>query len=114
MNLSLAVTEAAKTFHVRWRGLLGLEVNAAAPKEHWTRAKALSRRLAEGWDDGYDDLQPVAELRKYLQHQIFLMLQMPVRWEGGNPDEDEKQAIIDAMSNAVTESVPSRMTIGLR
>ena len=89
MNLSLAVTEAAKAFHARWRGLLGLEVSQDAPKEHWTRIKALTRRLAEGWTDQYDSLQPAADLRNQLQVQIYLMLQRPVRWEGGEPSDDD-------------------------
>ncbi|TDD20772.1 ATP-binding protein [Kribbella turkmenica] len=102
MNLSLAVAEAATTFHSRWRGLLGLEQNLDAPKEHWARVKALSRRLAEGWSDEYDNLKPVADLRYNLQMQLYLMLQRPVRWDGGEPGDDEKQAVIDALSNAVT------------
>ena len=101
MNLSLAVTEAAKAFHSRWRGLLGIEANVDAPKEHWTRIKALSRRLAEGWTDQYDYLQPAADLRNQLQIQVYLMLQKPVRWEGGEPSDDEKQAVLDAMSNSL-------------
>jgi hypothetical protein len=67
MNLSLAVTEAAKAFHTRWRGLLGLDMNPDAPKEHWTRVKALTRRPAEGRTDQYDSLQPAADLRNQLQ-----------------------------------------------
>ncbi|GAA4975215.1 hypothetical protein [Actinoplanes utahensis] len=102
MNLSLAVAEATKEFHARWRGLLGLETNTDSPKAHWTRVKALSRRLAEGWADGYEDLQPVANLRYELQRQIYLLLQRPLRWEGGIPSEDERQAIIDDLANAVT------------
>jgi hypothetical protein len=105
MNLSLAVMEAAKSFHARWRGLLGIEMNPDAPKEHWTRVKALTRRLAEGWEDQYGSLQPVADLRFQLQMQVYLMLQQPVRWDGGEPDDDERQAVIDAMSNAVTKKL---------
>ena len=105
MNLSLAVTEAAKAFHTRWRGLLGLDMNPDAPKEHWTRVKALTRRLAEGWTDQYDSLQPVADLRNQLQVQLYLMVQRPVRWEGGEPDDDEKQVLIDTMSNAITNKL---------
>jgi hypothetical protein len=105
MNLSLAVTEAAKAFHIRWRGLLGLDMNPDAPKEHWTRVKALTRRLAEGWTDQYDSLQPVADLRNHLQVQLYLMVQRPVRWEGEEPDDDEKQVLIDAMSNAITKKL---------
>lgn len=103
MNLSLAVTAAAKRFHARWRGLLGLEANPSAPKEHWTRVKALSRRLAEGMADEYDQLRPVADLRYELQRQVFLMLQQPLKWEGEEPDDDAKQQIIDDISNAVTQ-----------
>ncbi|MFG3424883.1 hypothetical protein [Streptomyces californicus] len=102
MNLSLAVTEAAKAFHTRWRGRLGLNSTPEAPKEHWTRVKALTRRLAEGWNDEYDDLKPVADLLYHLQMQVYLMLQRPERWSSGEPGEDEKQAILDALSNAVT------------
>ncbi|MHA7280520.1 hypothetical protein ACX80H_12275 [Arthrobacter sp. MDT2-2] len=105
MNLSLAVTEAAKNFHRRWRGLLGLDVNPDAPKEHWTRVKALSRRLADGQTDEYDDLKPVADLRNALQRQVYLMLQQPVRWQGGEPSDDERQAIIDEVQNAVTKKL---------
>jgi hypothetical protein len=105
MNLSLAVTEAAKNFHTRWRGLLGLDVNPDAPKEHWTRVKALSRRLADGRTDEYESLKPVADLRNALQRQVYLMLQQPVRWEGGEPSDDERQAIIDELQNAVTKKL---------
>lgn len=34
MSLSLALMEAAKTFHTRWRGILGLDYNRDAPKLH--------------------------------------------------------------------------------
>lgn len=103
MNLSLAVSAAARNFHTRWRGLLGLAYNADAPRQHWTRVKALARRLGEGWGvDEYDSLKPVADLRTALQVQIFLMLQRPVRWDGGDPTEEERQAVIDEISSAVT------------
>ncbi|WP_092808389.1 hypothetical protein [Rhodococcus globerulus] len=105
MNISLAVSEAAKLFHARWRGLLGLDQNPDAPKEHWTRVKALSRRLAEGWGDEYDDLKPVADLRNSLQIQIYLLFQRPLRWQGGEPSAPEKQAQMDAVMNAVTKKL---------
>jgi hypothetical protein len=78
MNLSLAVAEAAKDFHARWRGLLGLDANAEVRKEHWTRIKALSRRLAEGWADGYDNLQPVADLR----YELHFATSTPPKGQG--------------------------------
>lgn len=105
MNLSLAVAEAAKGFHSKWRGVLGIESNPNAPKEHWTRIKALSRRLSEGWQDEYETLKPVADLRYELQLQVYLMLQRPIRWENGEPSDDDKQAIIDEISNAITKGL---------
>jgi len=39
----LEMADPAKAFHTRWRGLLGLDMNPDAPKEHWTRVKALTR-----------------------------------------------------------------------
>lgn len=102
---SPGVTEAAKTFHTRWRVILGLDYNSEVPKEHWTRIKALTRRPAEGWSDEYGNLKPVAELRHHLQAQVYLMLQLPERWSKGEPSEDEKQTIPDTLSNAVTNGL---------
>jgi hypothetical protein len=48
---------------------------------------------------------PVADLRNQLQVQLYLMLQRPVRWEGGEPDDDQKQVLIDGMSNAITRKL---------
>lgn len=33
------------------------------------------------------------------------MVQRPVRWEGGEPDDDEKQVLIDTVSNAITKKL---------
>lgn len=54
-------------------------------------------------DDHYDTLMPVADLRNQLQTQVFVMLQRPVSWVGSEPSEDEKQAVIENASNAVTK-----------
>lgn len=104
-NLVLAVREAAHSFHELWSARLGLEFNSQVPKEHWTRIKALSRRFAEGWDDEYDRLKPVAELKRELDEQIYRMLQQPLRWEGGEPTDDEKQQVIDDFANAIAREV---------
>lgn len=105
MSLPHAVTEATKSFHKRWNGLLGLDPKPTVPKEHWARVKALSRRLAEEWSDEYDNLKPVADLLFELQRQLYLMLQRPVRWTGGQPNDDAIQAILDEVSNAITKEL---------
>lgn len=102
MNLSLAVAAAAEAFHLKWQAVLGIRSSSAATKEHWTRIKALSRRIAGEWADEYDTLKPISDLHFELQRQVYLMLQRPVRWEHDEPDDDTQQLVISAISQAVT------------
>ncbi|MCV7170813.1 hypothetical protein H7I41_12910 [Mycobacterium manitobense] len=104
VNVVLAVREAAAGFQARWSGLLGLESVTGHPKEHWTRIKALSRRLA-GSEDEYDTLKPVGELKRELDEQIYRMLQQPVRWEGREPSDDDKQAVFNLLVNEISKEV---------
>ncbi len=101
VNLVLAIRSAASTFHETWRPLLGLEHKAGFMKEHWTRVKALSRRLATGMADEYAWLRPVADLRKELMEQIFISIQNPIRWEGQDPSEEEKHVFYDALAGNI-------------
>ena len=102
MNLTLAIREAADQFHQAWRPRLGLEYKSGAHKEHWTRVKALSRRLANGWSDQYDNLRPVSDLHKQLGERIYVTIQEPIRWEGDEPDEDSRQQTYDHFSSTLT------------
>ena len=95
LNLVLAVKAAAEAFHDSWLPRLGLKVKPGVSKEHWARIKALNRRLAEGWRDEYDTLRPVADLHHQLQKRIYVAIQSPVRWNGTEPQEDEKQQLFD-------------------
>jgi hypothetical protein len=104
MNLVLAVKAAAESFHNAWFPRLGLEYKSGVGKEHWTRVKALSRRLATGMADHYDTLQPVADLRKELQDRIYVFVQNPLKWEK-EPDEDQKQVVFDTLA----ENIARRM-----
>ena len=97
MNLVLAVERAAESFHNGWRPRLGLSVKQGMEKEHWTRVKALTRRLVMG-ADGYDTLQPVADLKQQLQNRLYVLLQNPVNWNGPEPTDDDKQRIFDAIA----------------
>ena len=99
MNLVLAIRAAAEAFHEAWRALLGLESSPGFGKEHWTRIKALSRRLATGWADEYDTLRPIADLRKELVERIYVFVQNPVRWKKAEPADDEKQLCFDAFAD---------------
>jgi hypothetical protein len=98
MNLVLAVERAAESFHNGWRPRLGLSVKVGLDKEHWTRVKALSRRLATGIADEYDTLRPVADLKQQLQQRLYVLLQNPVEWKGPEPSDDDKQHIYDSIA----------------
>ena len=103
MNLVLAIRSAADAFHEAWRPRLGLESKPGFAKEHWTRVKALSRRLGTGWKDQYDTLRPVADLRKELVEHIYVFVQNPMRWDGLQPSDDQKQDRFDALANNLGE-----------
>ncbi|MEV3923867.1 hypothetical protein [Actinomadura coerulea] len=100
-QLTDAVVEAVRAFHIRWRGALGVSFDSEVPKKHWSSIKALTRRLSEGHTDEYRDLRPATSLRTALEYAIYRMLQKPVRWTGPEPDSDEQEAIVGDISNAL-------------
>ena len=99
MNLVLAVRSAAGAFQEAWRPRLGLESKPGFAKEHWTRVKALNRRLAAMGKDEYDTLRPVADLRQELRDRIYVFIQGPLQWEGPEPTEEERQTKYDALAD---------------
>lgn len=99
MNLTLAIHKSAIAFREAWRARLGLESNSGFSKEHWTRIKALSRRLATMGKDEYDSLRPVADLRQEMVERLYVSLQNPLHWEGPEPSEDEKQSKYDDLAD---------------
>lgn len=102
MNLALAVERAAETFRNAWRPRLGLTVKQGMEKEHWTRIKALSRRLATGIADEYDNLKPVADLKQQLQQRLYVLLQSPISWSGPEPGDDDKQHLYDTIAEELS------------
>lgn len=105
LNLVLAIQAAAAAFHEAWRPLLGLESKPGYAKEHWTRVKALSRRLAMMGKDQYDTLRPVADLRRELAERIYVFVQKPLRWDGAEPENDEKLACFDAFAENLSKGL---------
>lgn len=105
MNLALAIREAADQFQEVWLPRLGRKYKSGIDKEHWTRIKALSRRLANGWTDEYDNLRPVSDLHKQLGELIYVTIQEPIRWEGTEPSEDEKQQVFDELSSSLSSKL---------
>lgn len=100
-NLTLAIYSATQAFRDKWRALLGHDFNPGFVKEHWTRIKALSRRLALNWKDEYDSLKPVADLRWELMARLYPFIQNPLNWSGSDVSDDEKQDKVDALAEAL-------------
>ena len=78
MGMLFAVQDAVVKFHQPWRARLGIDTYANVRKEHWTRIRALTKRIGSGSDVEYDTLQPVADLHRQLQEAISLYLDNPV------------------------------------
>lgn len=89
-NLVLAIQCATESFQSR-------EETVVRP-EHWTRIKALTRRLGMFPDqDEYDTLKPVADLISSLQTELYKFLSEPVAWQPRTPgEEDEGRAMVIA------------------
>lgn len=107
MNLAFAVKNAAEGFHDIWWSRLGLADKPGASKEHWKRIWALSRRLGTpGFGDEYDNLKPVADLRKQLQDRLYILLQNPLRWDPVEPADDaHKQQVFDGLAKALSAKI---------
>ncbi|MEW6236185.1 MAG: hypothetical protein AB1656_12435 [Candidatus Omnitrophota bacterium] len=102
-NLVLAIQKAAQEFHDRWNGILGMRSISVVRPEHWTRVKALSRRLGIFKIDEYDTLRPVADLIRLLQIHVSQFLSNPFTWDPMEPHDDSTDKIesIDAIKKEV-------------
>lgn len=93
-GLLFAVQQATRDFHKRWDAILGLGQLDGVYKEHWTRIRALNRRIAEETDVEYDTLKPVADLLARLNESISKFLDSPINWTTKpNSEEEAEQAI---------------------
>ncbi len=89
-NLVLGTAAATRLFQESWESRL--------PAEHWTRVKALTRRLGYWNTDEYDTLKPVADLIRLLSEQVRAFILAPRAWKPVKPSEEECQAVIDQVT----------------
>lgn len=100
-GLEIAMHDAIDSFRDPWRARLGLTYHDAIAKEHWTRVKALSRRLANGRQDEYDNLRPVADLLSRLQEESSKWLDQPAGWRRLPRSDDERESALDQIRRSV-------------
>jgi hypothetical protein len=112
-GLEIAMRDAIDAFRNPWRGRLGLGYHDAIAKEHWTRVRALSRRLANGGDE-YSNLRPVADLLASLQEEAAKWLDRPAEWSVAPANDDEREAALDPIRQAVFSRLHDVVTTRLR
>jgi hypothetical protein len=101
-NLVLSIQKAIVEFRDPWRARLGIRSRSDIPSEHWTRVKALTRRLGDLGQDEYDNLRPVADLIACLQEHVRPFLESPLRWEPAKGATDEMMShAIDRIAQEV-------------
>ncbi len=100
-GLGFAVQRAASGFHDHWSARLGLSIDSSVSKEHWTRVKALNRRIASETDVEYSSLRPVADLVRRITEEVSNYLDVPLDWTRKPLDDEEAQAAIDPIRQAV-------------
>lgn len=102
-HLVLSIREAAEAFRLPWRARLGLESHPNESSYAWQSIKAMTRRYAEGFDDGYP-LRPASNLLTSLSIAISRFLETTTSWDG-DPTPEEKRETIDAIKAKVSTSL---------
>jgi hypothetical protein len=101
--LVLALQKGVEGFRIPWRAYLGLERHSDLQPLPWQSVKAVSRRYAEGFDDGYP-IRPASNLLNTMTLAIGRFLESPVRWEG-SPTPEERRLILDRIKAAVSKKL---------
>jgi hypothetical protein len=110
--LVLALQKGVEGFRVPWRAYLNLQRHSDHRPLHWQSIKAVSRRYAEGFDDGYD-IRPASNLLNSMTLAIARFLENPIGWEG-EPTSAEKREILDRIKAAVSQKLGQFCTLQLR
>ncbi len=107
-RLALAVQAAARDFHSLWDARLGYRHRDGVSKEHWSKVKALTRRVALHLDNyEYKHLMPVAELIARLSEEISRFLSKPAEWDPPAAEDEEAAAAIARIRTEVHTALHS-------
>ena len=100
-GLGFAVQRAADSFQKAWAARLGRSIGATLPAEHWTRIKALNRKISNETGVEYDSLRPVADLVGRIIEEVANFLDNPIDWSRPPIDADEAQQAIAPIRQVV-------------
>jgi len=74
--LEEAIEYGVNYFYEKWKALLNYESNLPFSSVHWTRIKALSRRLGRFQMERYQELCPSRDLREAIQEKFYSLIQL--------------------------------------
>lgn len=105
-SLGLAVREASLAFQEVWEARLGYKRVEGISSAPWQSIKAMTRRHAEGWFDGYW-LRPIDTLISLTRNVLTRFLESPLTWlpEKKRITDAEKAAIIDRLKQLVNDAL---------
>jgi hypothetical protein len=110
--LVLALQKGVEDFRVPWRAYLNIQRHGGHRPLPWQSIKAVSRRYAEGFDDGYE-IRPASNLLNAMTLAIGRFLENPVDWDG-NPSPADKRLILDRIKGAVSKKLGRFCVLQLR
>jgi hypothetical protein len=101
--LVIKLQKGVEDFRVPWRAYLSIQRHGGHRPLPWQSVKAVSRRYAEGFDDGYE-IRPASNLLNSLTLAISRFLENPIEWEGNSTPED-RRLILDRIKAAVSRKL---------
>lgn len=101
--LVLALQKGVEDFRVPWRGYLSIQRHSGHRPLPWQSVKAVSRRYAEGFDDGYE-IRPASNLLNSLTLAIARFVENPIDWRG-SPSAEDRRLILDRIKAAVSKKL---------
>ena len=114
-NLVLCVTRATAQFQQSWQSRLGIASRSNERPEHWTRVRALARRLGLWGQNEYSTLKPVADLGRELTEAVADFIANPREWEPPLATVEDRaraaELVRQEMSQRVQSLVESRLRI---
>lgn len=107
------VITAIERFRHRWAALLGVRPHSGIDALPWQAPKAISRRYAEGWMDGYPH-RPVSSLHAVLRQEIARFLDEPKSWPGAAPSDSVKQVVLDTIKAELSKPLLDLCSLTVR